>query len=284
MAVLAILAGLGFVHISFAMYGKNKGWSPTICWGGGFIVTCIAFIIISLPFTASDNISDGIVNLLKLLVFCAVLFGCVKLSLNIKAKKQEQLMEKVNDLLKQHSTSLSVRRQQLITTDHYGVVNDKKWQDEISHFIEKVIVPVSGTLGYGTTIELYKIVDQAAASIPSDIRFSNNMSPTEYEQLVCQTLKEHEWEARTTKGSGDQGIDVVASLNGKRIVIQCKLYSNNVGNSAVQEAVAGREFEKAQFAAVVSNAAFTASAKQLAATANVLLLHHDELPYLYARL
>jgi len=45
----------------------------------------------------------------------------------------------------------------------------------------------------------------------------------------------------------------------------------------VQEVIAGREFEKADIAAVVSNSTFTKSAKQLAGAANVLLLHHAEL-------
>ena len=63
----------------------------------------------------------------------------------------------------------------------------------------------------------------------------------------------------------------------KRLVVQCKLYSGSVGNAAVQEVIAAREYEYADLAAVVSNGPFTASARELASAANVLLLHHDEI-------
>jgi restriction system protein len=68
------------------------------------------------------------------------------------------------------------------------------------------------------------------------------------------------------------------SLNGTTLVVQCKLYSSPVGNKAVQEVIAGRAFENADMAAVVSNMAFTKSARVLAQQAGVDLLHHDELP------
>jgi hypothetical protein len=66
-------------------------------------------------------------------------------------------------------------------------------------------------------------------------------------------------------------------MRGVKVIIQCKHYSYPVGNDAVQEAIAGKTFERAQHAAVVSNASFTQHAKQLATTANVFLLHHENL-------
>src|SRR5260364_238896 len=55
------------------------------------------------------------------------------------------------------------------------------------------------------------------------------------------------------------------------------LYSQPVGNAAVQEVIAGKVFEQADLAVVVSNATFTKSARQLATSAGVLLLHHEQL-------
>jgi HJR/Mrr/RecB family endonuclease len=103
------------------------------------------------------------------------------------------------------------------------------------------------------------------------------MDPIDYEQMVADALNDLGWQTRLTKGSGDQGIDVIAEMRGKRVVIQCKRYASSIGNSAVQEAHAGKSFEKADYAAVVSNAEFTRSARQLADTTHVILLHHDEL-------
>lgn len=83
-----------------------------------------------------------------------------------------------------------------------------------------------------------------------------------------------------TKRSRDQGVDVVASRDGIRVVIQCKLYTGPVGNKAVQEVSAGRAHEQAHFGMVVSNSRYTPSAESLAKTNRVLLLHHRDLPNL----
>lgn len=61
------------------------------------------------------------------------------------------------------------------------------------------------------------------------------------------------------------------------VVVQCKLYSQAVGNGAVQEALAGKAFAKAHIAAVVSNSVFTRKAHELATATGVMLLHHTEL-------
>ena len=61
------------------------------------------------------------------------------------------------------------------------------------------------------------------------------------------------------------------------MVVQCKLYSQPVGNKAVQEAFAAKNFQGCDVAVVVSNASYTQSARQIASTTGVLLLHHDEL-------
>jgi restriction system protein len=92
-----------------------------------------------------------------------------------------------------------------------------------------------------------------------------------------QQLRSAGWSASTTKGSGDQGTDIIATKADLRLVVQCKLYNHPVGNKAVQEIAAARTHEKADWAAVVSNARYTPAAEELAATNGVLLLHHTDL-------
>jgi restriction system protein len=111
----------------------------------------------------------------------------------------------------------------------------------------------------------------------TEVAFSQNMTPVEYEQFVAKILRDFGWSARLTAATGDQGIDVIAEKKSIKVVIQCKLYSKPVGNAAVQEAIAGKSFERANFAAVVTNAGFTTSAKQLATSSGVILLHHGQL-------
>ncbi len=113
--------------------------------------------------------------------------------------------------------------------------------------------------------------------ISTEIALGSITDPYDYEAGVAKELESLGWTARATSGSGDQGVDVIATKQGIKLVIQCKLYSQPVGNSAVQEIHAAKGFERADIAAVVTNTSFTKSAKQLATALNVHLLHHDQL-------
>lgn len=117
-----------------------------------------------------------------------------------------------------------------------------------------------------------------------DFRWHENISPHDFERCCADYLRLKGWRSFTTKGSGDQGIDVLAEKNGIRLVLQCKKYGKPVGNRAVQEAYAARAHARATAAAVVSNQSFTRSAHELAATTGVLLLHFTELRNIEARL
>jgi restriction system protein len=59
--------------------------------------------------------------------------------------------------------------------------------------------------------------------------------------------------------------------------VHCKKYSSPVGNKAVQEIAAGKLHQQADHAAVVTNNTYTPSARELAGTNNVKLLHVSEL-------
>ena len=102
----------------------------------------------------------------------------------------------------------------------------------------------------------------------------------DFEYWVANSLQQFGWEASVSSGSGDQGIDVVATKNFKTVGIQCKLYSASVGNKAVQEAQAGKLHYATDHAVVISNAKYTKSAHELSKTTGVLLLSHKDIPQL----
>lgn len=110
------------------------------------------------------------------------------------------------------------------------------------------------------------------------------LNPIQFEHYCAELLNSTGWNARVTQASGDQGVDVIAQHGNVKAVFQCKKYSQPVGNAAVQEIIAGKAFEQAHIAAVVSNATFTSSATQLASTTGVFLLHFSELPRFAAKL
>lgn len=106
------------------------------------------------------------------------------------------------------------------------------------------------------------------------------LSGTEFEIYVEYQLKSLGWSVYRKGGTGDQGVDLIAQQNGKTVAIQCKRRAGPVGNHAVQQIEAGRQFEDADFAVVVSNNRYTPASQKLASKLNVILLHHTELTLL----
>lgn len=98
-----------------------------------------------------------------------------------------------------------------------------------------------------------------------------------YEEYVARTFERAGWNAIRTPVTGDQGADLVCIKNDLKLVVQCKFYSGNVGNAAVQEVHAARGFYDAGHAAVISNAGFTRSATELAVKLGILLVPDDML-------
>ena len=103
------------------------------------------------------------------------------------------------------------------------------------------------------------------------------MTAREFENYCISLLNKNGWTASNTRVSGDQGVDIFASFGNIKVVFQCKMYAKPVGNKAVQEIIAGKNFAKVDIAAVVSNQGFTISAKQLAEETRVHLLHYSDL-------
>ena len=106
------------------------------------------------------------------------------------------------------------------------------------------------------------------------------MDGHDYEYYCAELLRRKGFSrVSVTRGSGDQGIDIIAYANKKKFGIQCKFYSNPVGNSAVQEAYTGAKFYGCNVAAVMTNNGFTESAMELAAATGVLLWGNSTITY-----
>lgn len=101
------------------------------------------------------------------------------------------------------------------------------------------------------------------------------MNGNEFEYFVCKLYSKMGYKSEVTKQSGDQGLDVIAEKDNKRIGIQAKCYSGAVGNSAVQEAVAGKSYYHCDKVVVITNNHFTSSAIELAQSNNVILWDRD---------
>lgn len=97
------------------------------------------------------------------------------------------------------------------------------------------------------------------------------MSGQEFEQAIADIFKSMGYKVSATPATGDQGVDIIAVRNGIRIGIQAKCYAGKVGNSAVQEVVAGKQYYNLNRCMVVTNSTFTSAAVKLAKANNVTL-------------
>ncbi len=102
-----------------------------------------------------------------------------------------------------------------------------------------------------------------------------------FENFLADVFAEHGYTVETTKVTGDQGVDLIVSKDGRRIAIQAKGYpSSTVGNKAVQEAHTGMVFYRCHACAVITNSTFTSSAVELADRVGCLLIDKSKIPAL----
>lgn len=97
------------------------------------------------------------------------------------------------------------------------------------------------------------------------------MTGVQFEQFLAQLFTEMGYRVMLTKGSGDQGVDLIVEEGDIKLAIQAKSYLNTVGNSAVQQVLAGKQFYNADKCLVVTNSNFSESAKKLAKVNDVML-------------
>lgn len=212
----------------------------------------------------------------------------------IAHKNYESALSLVKNEIERQKRNLQIARTQKITKDAYGTYKTSDWFKEIGYFIETRLNPiiesrVSGESMQDALRQEAAIMIEKVASVPLPVTaevdnyrsdpsvFDPRMNPFDYEQYCALLLRSDGWDSFATQKSGDQGADVIASKNGVKIVVQCKLYTGTVGNDAVQQAYTAQTFQGAQGSIVASNSNFSQSARQASATTGVMLVHHTQL-------
>ena len=100
----------------------------------------------------------------------------------------------------------------------------------------------------------------------------DRMEGHEFEYFCAELLERCGFEDVTvTRGSGDQGVDILAFKEDIKYAIQCKNYSTPLGNKPVQEVFAGKTFYKCHVGVVMTNSVFTKGAYELADSVGVIL-------------
>lgn len=216
-------------------------------------------------------------------------------------KNIEEQKTRIDHMLKKtvsrHFNTLDRKYTQLVQVDDYGTIDKYNWHKEVKKFknevLEKEIISFYKT--YWENIakidDIDKILAMQIEIIIEDMRpfrvrglakdmgsvYYPDMPGVDFENHVADRLRKLGASVRNTAVTGDQGVDLIVKIGNRTIAVQCKRSARPIGNKAVQEAAAGHHFYGATEAWVISDASFTRSAKQLAATLNVVLLHFENL-------
>lgn len=210
-----------------------------------------------------------------------------------RLKGEEKWVRKIVEFTtRQHAEVLSRKFRQVARPDEYGNWDMKDWEREKKYFLSDVVSDESAWKHRGLALDIIESIvrEDLRNNHPAFYNALTGMqdeipvvaiSPAAFEADCADRLRAAGWTARVVGGSGDQGADIIAELGELRVLFQCKLYSQPVGNKAVQEAYAGKAFHEAHAAAVVSNAGYTKSAEQLSMSTRVLLLAPEQLSHVH---
>jgi Restriction endonuclease len=111
----------------------------------------------------------------------------------------------------------------------------------------------------------FRAYHEKCKSAPPAEKF-DDFSGVDFEVYLAKLLKTKLGfeDVSGTPATGDQGADLIAIKDGRKIAIQAKRYAGVVGNRAVQEIVGALKFYKAVEGWVITSGTFTPSARALA--------------------
>lgn len=172
-----------------------------------------------------------------------------------------------------------LRNAMLAGVDKYGEQDYKPFHEECREFCEKFFSDEALKFYHSSTVWL-KMSDIAFDALHEEPVGSARDTPVdgvEFEIWCAERFIELGWDAQLTAATGDQGVDVVVRKDNFTIAVQCKRYSQPVGNKAVQEAYSGKQYIGADMACVIATAGFTKSAKELARSTLVYLVEAEDI-------
>lgn len=112
--------------------------------------------------------------------------------------------------------------------------------------------------------------------VEADLLTIDLMEGHDFEYWSAELLRDLGFvNVEVTRGSGDQGVDILAEKDGIHYAIQCKCYRSPLGNTPIQEVYAGKKMYHCQIGAVMTNQYFTPGGKELADKTGTLLWDRD---------
>ena len=177
----------------------------------------------------------------------------------VELKQKIHLLESKNELLKdenQKNNNALLKEKEILEKDIQSLSEQK---EDLSKKKEKLDTQIENRIKFWFYHE-FNYIDGLAAK--------GQM----FEEYVCDLFTLLGKKAEITPGSGDRGVDIIVYDGDDKIAVQCKCYSENVSNDAVQEVYSGKDFYKCNKARVITNNYFTDRAIEIAEVNNVELI------------
>ena len=148
------------------------------------------------------------------------------------------------------------------------IIGKKFEERKMLELLEQELPKMDLTKNPKTATQKSKTVDEIT------IFDADKLDGFSFESFIANMLESNGFtEVSVTRGSGDQGGDILAVRGEEKLIIQAKRFSidKKVTNSAVQEALGAIAWYNVNKGIVVTNSRFTNSAKELAKKNNIEL-------------
>jgi len=249
---------------------------------------CGALILFSLIFVAITDSKDFWGYFFFLVFIAALIIFSIKF---IKKSKIDELAKRKNSILTAiQSAGLEEYINNFISRFGLGQEKDKNvwvkrnykisWNriNDLIHFLDQKGIKLSPAELCGLLSDYIenKEYNLTINSIAQGTNNFSKLSGSDFEHLLYRLYEAMGYSVQSNGKIGDQGGDLIATKDQKRILVQAKCYKNwNAGNSAIQEAVAAKNHYDCNEAVVVTTSNFTKEAIELAKTNNVKLIAKD---------
>lgn len=279
----------GYILLAYLVFPvENNSWQVPDYYLVVSVITSIAFTVLynswqkkrkpkhlpSAPLVVDDELIDAAASMV--VVTGQPFISMLQKRLGVSYTRGAELMNLLEQIGVVGPLKGKKTRKILLTTDEY-----ERYKSSLF-----VLVPASREPDFYQDRAID--VSAACAETEQQCEFSK-YGGVEADLLTIDLMEGHDFEywsanllrdfgftnVEVTRGSGDQGVDILAEKDGIRYAIQCKCYRNPLGNTPIQEVHAGKEMYHCQIGAVMTNQYFTSSGKELAEKTGTLLWDRD---------
>lgn len=109
------------------------------------------------------------------------------------------------------------------------------------------------------------------------MEYWQSMDGWAFEENIGKLFRKLGFDAEVTKGSGDEGVDIILIKDNKTTIVQCKQHSKPVGPSVVRDLFGALTHFKAKNAILVSTSGFTSGTVSFAKNKPITLMGMHEI-------